>query len=260
NRTRDGLTGNWSPTPIDWRNTNQYTLSAGGPIVKAKTFFFALWDQNISRTRSIVTTSVLTDTARKGIFRYFDNWNGADAQFVPPTLPTPAANATYPVVDLLGNPVAPPRNSDGSPYTGSLRCFSVFGNVKVDGSPFTQADCPGGIAQVGPAWDTLRFSADQTGYIQKLLAAMPRANYFYTGGATVDGLNVASFRWLRSADGISGTAGQGGTSPESIGRKQLNLRIDHNFNTQHRVGIGWTIQRDYNQDNLASWPGGFFGN
>jgi hypothetical protein len=260
NRTRDSLTGKWSPTPIDWRNTNQYTLSAGGPIVKAKTFFFALWDQNISRTRSIVTTSVLTDTARQGIFRYFDNWISADAQFVPPTLPTPAANATYPVVDLLGNPVAPPRNPDGSPYTGSLRCFSVFGNVKVDGSPFTQADCPGGIAQTGSAWDALRPRADQTGYIQRLLAAMPRANYFYTGGTTVDGLNVASFRWTRSADGIAGTGGQGGTTTESIGRKQLNLRIDHNFNTQHRVGIGWTIQRDYNQDNLASWPGGFFGN
>ena len=259
NRTRDGLTGNWRPTPIDWRNTNQYTVSAGGPIVKARTFFFALWDQNISRTRSIVTTSVLTDTARQGIFRYFDGYNGADAQFVPAPFPMVAASATYPVVDLLGNPLAPVRNPDGSPYTGSLRCFSVFGNVKVDGSPFTQADCPGGVAMTGSAWDPLRQRADQTGYTQRLIATMPKANYFYTGLGTVDGLNIASFRWTRSADGISGAGGQGGTSPESIGRKQLNLRIDHNFNQQHRVGIGWTIQRDYNQDNLASWPGGFFG-
>ena len=264
NRNRDGLTGEWSPTPIDWRNTNQYTVSLGGPIIKARTFFFALWDQNISRTRTIVTTPVLTDTARQGIFRYFDNWNSADAQFVPPTFPVPAANATYPVVDLLGNPMAPPRNPDGSPYSGSLRCYSVFGNVKVDGSPFTQADCPGGIALTGAAWDPLRQRADQTGYIQKLLATMPRANYFYqgniaAGGATVDGLNIAAFRWTRSADGISGAGGQGGTNPESIGRKQLNLRIDHNFNTSHRIGAGWTIQRDYNEDNLAAWPGGFFG-
>src|SRR4030095_3229097 len=46
NSNRDPLTGNWSPTPIDWRNTNQYTVSAGGPIIKNRTFFFALWDQN----------------------------------------------------------------------------------------------------------------------------------------------------------------------------------------------------------------------
>src|SRR5262249_25215321 len=224
NSNRDPLTGNWSPTPIDWRNTNQYTVSAGGPIVKNKTFFFALWDQNISRTRTIVTTPVLTDTARQGIFRYFDNYNSADAHFVPPTFPAPAATATYPVVDLLGNPVAPPRNPDGSPYTGSLRCYSVFGNVKLDGSAFTQSDCPGGIAMVGSAWDGLRPLADQPGYIKKLLAAMPRANYFYQGATalgatTVDGLNVAAFRWTRSANGISGAGGQGGTNPESIGRK-----------------------------------------
>src|SRR5262245_15708247 len=173
NSNRDPLTGKWSPTPIDWRNTNQYTISAGGPIVKSKTFFFALWDHNMSRTRTVVTTPVLTDAARQGIFRYFDNWNSADAHFVPPTLPTPAANATWPLVDLIGNPVAPPRNPDGSSYTGSLRCFSIFGNVKLDGSPFTQADCPGGIAMTGSAWDALRPTADQTGYIKRLLTAMP---------------------------------------------------------------------------------------
>src|SRR5262249_37883894 len=32
------------------------------------------------------------------------------------------------------------------------------------------------------------------------------------------------------------------------------------FNTRHRIGVGWTIQRDYNDDNLPSWPGGFYGN
>ena len=265
NSNRDPLTGKPSPTPIDWRNTNQYTVSAGGPIVKNKTFFFALWDQNISRTRTIVTTPVLTEAARQGIFRYFDNYNSADAHFVPPNFPVPAATATYPAVDLLGNPVAPPRNPDGSPYTGTLRCYSVFGNVKLDGGAFTQADCPGGNAMISSAWDTLRPTADQTGYIKKLLVAMPRANYFYQGatliaGSTVDGLNLAAFRWTRSANGISGAGGQGGTNPESIGRKQLNVRIDHNFNMRHRIGAGWTIQRDYNDDNLPNWPGGFYGN
>src|SRR5207302_9672179 len=130
---RDPLTGEPRATPIDWRNTNQYTVSAGGPIVKNKTFFFALWDQNISRTRTIVTTPVLSDAARQGIFRYFDNYNSGDAHFLPPTFPANATSATYPVVDLLGNPVAPPRNPDGGPYTGSLRRHSVFGQTKPGG-------------------------------------------------------------------------------------------------------------------------------
>ena len=29
-------------------------------------------------------------------------------------------------------------------------CFSVFGNVKADGTPFTAADCPGGTALTPP--------------------------------------------------------------------------------------------------------------
>jgi Carboxypeptidase regulatory-like domain len=267
NSNRDPLTGKPSPTPIDWRNTNQYTVSGGGPIVKNKTFFFALWDQNISRTRTTVTTPVLTDTARQGIFRYFDNYNSADAHLPPPGFPIiNVSTATYPVVDLLGNPVPPPKNPDGSPYTGSLRCYSMFGNVKLDGSPFTHADCPGGIAMTSnAAWDSLRPTADQTGYIRKLLAAMPRANYFYQGGTalgltTVDGLNVAAFQWTRSASGVSGTNGQNATTPESVGRKQINLKIDHNINMRHRLSAGWTLQRDSNDDNLPNWPGGFYGN
>ena len=149
NEQKDSLTGKWNPTPLNWRNTNQYTLSYGGPIVKNKTFFYTVWDQNMSVTKQTVTTPVLTDAARQGIFRYFDNWNNADAHQLPPTFPAAAATATIAVVDTAGNPLlgggsTAPRNPDGTAYTGSLRCFSVFGNVKVDGSPFTQSDCPGG--------------------------------------------------------------------------------------------------------------------
>ena len=54
-----------------WKNVNQYTLSAGGPIIKNKTFFFASWDQNIARKRESVRSNVLTTCARKGIYRCF---------------------------------------------------------------------------------------------------------------------------------------------------------------------------------------------
>ena len=39
----------------------------------------------------------------------------------------------------MGNPVAGLHfNTNGTPYTGNLRCFSVFGNIKTNGSPFTR--------------------------------------------------------------------------------------------------------------------------
>jgi len=53
-----------------WKNVNQYTLSAGGPIIKNKTFFFASWDQNIARKREEIHSNMLTPCARKGIYRY----------------------------------------------------------------------------------------------------------------------------------------------------------------------------------------------
>src|SRR6188474_2852502 len=56
----------------DWFNQNEYTVSFGGPVLKNKTFFFA--DQRMRNERATVTGSVLTDTARMGIFRYFDGW------------------------------------------------------------------------------------------------------------------------------------------------------------------------------------------
>lgn len=39
-------------------------------------------------------------------------------------------------------PQQPPVDANNS----GLRCFSVFGNIKADGTPFTAADCPGGVA------------------------------------------------------------------------------------------------------------------
>src|SRR5688572_10696241 len=63
------------PPARAWRNLQQYTLSLGGPIIKNKTFFFALWDGLIPRNRTNINASILTPCARNGIFRYYDNWS-----------------------------------------------------------------------------------------------------------------------------------------------------------------------------------------
>ena len=56
-------------------------------------------------------------------------------------------------MDLSGNPVTPAFNPGGGAYTGGLKCFSVFGPTKADGTAFTAADCPNGtaLALVGAA-------------------------------------------------------------------------------------------------------------
>src|SRR5436190_10619554 len=52
NNRNVGLDGAWSPTVPNWSNTHHVSLSYGGPIVKNKTFFFALWDQQLQYQRN----------------------------------------------------------------------------------------------------------------------------------------------------------------------------------------------------------------
>ncbi|HET9220512.1 MAG TPA: carboxypeptidase regulatory-like domain-containing protein, partial [Terriglobia bacterium] len=194
----------WNPTEPNWRNTHQYTISYGGPIVKNKTFFYVLWDQQISNTRSLQTNTVLSDSARNGIYKYWEGWVPGNATATTSAVSSTAGNPTTASVDFAGNPLVPARWPSGPAYDGSqagvpagrLMCFSVFGDVKADGSPFGQADCPGGtdvngrayngvalLPPSGSLWDTKRPSAAaaQLGYFARILQEMPRANYYGAG-------------------------------------------------------------------------------
>ncbi|HET9942433.1 MAG TPA: TonB-dependent receptor, partial [Terriglobia bacterium] len=272
-------TGKWRPTQPPWRNTHQYTLSFGGPIVRNKTFFFALWDQQITNLREVQNNRVLTDSARNGIFRYWEGWVGdsADpANFT--TLPSLGANPTIPAVDFAGNPARPEFWPDSSatspkPYTGRLVCFSVFGTMKADGSPFGPGDCPSGVDGSGRAytgvamlppggaglWDSKRPGPmdARLAYFQKILSRMPRANDFYTD-AQGDGLNYANFQWLLTRSGNNTNEGIAG-SEAFTDRRQINLKVDHNFTSNHKVNASWTYQFDDNVDNAADWPNGLHG-
>src|SRR5205814_10080135 len=64
------------------RSSDLYTLSYGGPIIKNRTFFFALWDGLLPASRTEVNSTVLTPCAARGIFRYFDNWSNGNGQQV----------------------------------------------------------------------------------------------------------------------------------------------------------------------------------
>jgi hypothetical protein len=150
-------------------------------------------------------------------------------------------------------------------------CFSLFGTVKADGSPFGAGDCPGGTDQNGrsytgvallppggaPLWDTKRpgAAAAQLGYFARILQEMPKANYFAQG----DGLNTSGFRWLlgRKGDG-AGIADAIVGSAAFQNRKQINIKIDQNFKS-HRISGSWTHQWDNSTDPAAQWPNGMSG-
>jgi hypothetical protein len=259
--------GVWDPTPLDWMNSHQYSVSVGGPIIRNKTFFFALWDQQLTSSRELQSPTVLTDTARLGIFRYWQGWNPTNYLAAEDTLsfPVSATTATVRSVNDAGLPVAPTRWPDGTAYTGSLRCFSLFGNMRLNEEggmvPFTNADCRFGSvtgqAVLSPSgggiWDSARTTFDSTGFIRKVLTNMPRANFF--GGG--DGLNTAQHRWiLRMKGSNEGNAARGGDS--LVSRKQINLKIDHNLKA-HRINGSWTKQVDNSEDLLSTWPGGLHG-
>ena len=212
----------------DWFNRNQYTASIGGPIVRNKTFFFFLFDGQRALTKETVETVVLTDTARQGIFRFFpgvNNGNFDDA------VSGSGNTLRAPVVDAGGNPLDWTQVTGA---TGPMQSFSVFGDALNPGDPF-------------------RTEMDPTGFMTRLIGDMPQANAFNGG----DGLNTAIHRWTRRVTpGRLGT----GANPLSFNRHQFNIKIDHDFNPNHRLTGSWIVERRKTTNNQVSpWPNGFDG-
>src|SRR5215470_8180124 len=152
--------GVWTPSPQNWQNEHEYSINVGGPIKKNKTFFFFLWDQQFERDRTQMRPVVLTDCARNGIFRYWDSYQAGNINTLQSGLAT--ANPIYgPSVDSFGNPVRPLTNPNGTPYTGQLRYFSVFGPLS--NTP-TKPDCSDAVVQSSVSWDPNRTGMDPAGF------------------------------------------------------------------------------------------------
>src|SRR6185369_11285826 len=115
---------NFNNVAPDWENRNQFAFRIGGPIKKNKTFFFFLIEEQRDAIRQNAVGTVLTPSARQGLFRYFP---GADNQ---------NATGTTPTVDRAGIPVRPPN------ATGDLQQVNIFGpdqlRPRMDPSGFVQ--------------------------------------------------------------------------------------------------------------------------
>ena len=248
------IRGVWTPSQPNWQNEHEYSINVGGPIKKNKTFFFFLWDQQIERDRTQMRPVVLTDCARNGIFRYWEGFQNGNLNAITSSLGT--ANATTQSVDSFGNPLRPAINPNGTgtPYTGQLRYFSVFGPLL--NTP-TRPDCSDALVQQGSPWDPLRPGLDPVGISQRYLGYMPHANIFDGG----DGLNTAIHQWqfaghgtgdLNTAYGISFVADH----------HQENLKIDHILNARHKIAVNGSYQvvpNDYIPVSgpTVQWPGGY---
>jgi hypothetical protein len=250
------VNGAWKPTQPTWINRHQATVSVGGPIIRNKTFFFTLFDKQFERQRNTARPTVLTDCARNGIFRYWEGWGNGNIQTLTNgTLNNPQIAS----VDSFGNPVRPQyapgglpssSNPNGTPYTGQLRYFSVFGAVT---NIPTKPDCSDAQISSTP-FDVNRTVQDPSGVSQKYLEVMPHANVFDGG----DGLNTAVSQWLRGGHNSAAFALANGTD-NNTDRKQINVKVDHNFNQNHKVAVNYSyewLDADYLGGGANNaWPG-----
>lgn len=256
-----------------WRNQHQYTISAGGPIVKNKTFFFAMFDGQIAKMRTDMNLQTMTPCAQRGVFRFFDNWNSGNALQLLALGSTPR----YKAVDLAGNIIAPPaalpsmvegQNPDGTyilaegaePHNGIMRYASVWGpitnldtlapdcsNLEIGGVPFSESP-----DWVNPdPWDVNRPVRDPSGFIDYFMGTLYETNNYERG----DGLNTAGYKYPRTLKGADNRFGIG----EDTYRKQINVRIDHIITNEHRLSGSWSWERDDADNNFFQTPDGFGG-
>ena len=265
--------------PRAWRNLHNYTLTASGPIIRNKTFFFVSWDQAIARSRTAITYGVLTPCARKGIYRYLDGVRNANANVNPTTASGNGARSPVrPVVDVNGKPLLTYTFPDdpnsyyqfsGQTMTNELRFESVLGQLDPsvraaladssnpgsaygDCSAYNFTGLPNNGIVAGTAWDDYRNQYDQSGFITRFNEYMPLPNNYQYG----DGLNVAGERWNRT---LKGEMTVFGGSSYDDNRKAFTVKIDHNINSSHRISATFSDERNAGAAEEGRWSNSYGG-
>jgi hypothetical protein len=270
----------------NWRNLNDYTLSLSGPIIKNRTFFFATWEQQISRSKESILIPTLTPCARKGIYRYLSGVQLANAgisENIPLDMTSFQTGVTRPNVDLNGkvlenytwkNTVSDmfgmTTKTAGTVDYNPIQYQSVVGDLTGSArallSSTVLTDCSSLPADyyaqgmVGSQrWDAYRTAWDASGFVDRFNDLMPwGAGPGWVDYALGDGLNTVGYRWTRTTKGKDTPYGVGMDN----NRKSITVKIDHNVNNDHRLSGTYTYESDQGQDNMQTWPdeyGGYGG-
>lgn len=95
--------------PRNFLIRNQFGARVGAPIKRNRTFVFFLYEAQRQKTKSAVNSTVFTESALQGTFRYYPGVRNGNA------------SAAVPTVDTNGNPVIP------AGATGPLQVVSLYG-------------------------------------------------------------------------------------------------------------------------------------
>ena len=206
-----------------YTNRTQYGGRLGGAIVKNKAFFFVLIDNQRYVDKILTTSTVLTDSARNGIFRYLTSGAAGGA-----TRRNGNALSASPSVDLNGNILQ--RDATGAQLF--MNQFNVFSDVR----------------------DANRTKPDTGWFTSQFLSHLPLPNDYTVG----DGLNTAGYRWYRREYGVDGATGLS-ANPN---RNHLTTRFDYQINDSNKLSFTMTREKDFGvtgQSGLPDYPGGYFG-
>lgn len=207
-----------------YTNRNQYGGRLGGAIIPNKAFFFALIDNQRYVEKVLTTSTVLTQSARNGVFRYLTSGAAGGT-----SRRNGNALSGTPSVDLAGNILS--RDAAGNQLF--LNQFNVFTDVR----------------------DPNRTKIDNVWVSSQMLPRMPLPNDYSVG----DGLNTAGYRWYRRQYGVDGATGQS-ANPN---RDHLTTRFDYQVNDANKLSFTMTREKDFGvtgQTGLTDFPGGYSGN
>ncbi|MCX6608091.1 MAG: TonB-dependent receptor [Acidobacteria bacterium] len=122
------------------------------------------------------------------------------------------------------------------PGARNANALAALATVDLDGKPVAPRTATGALQTVSLfGIDPNRTVADPTGTIRRMIGLTPLPNNFRSG----DGLNTAGFTWQR---------------PSSQNRDQWNLRVDHNFNSAHRLSVSYTKEDQANANLFSEAP------
>src|SRR2546425_656529 len=212
---------NFNGVPKDYENRNQFGARLGGPIIKNKTFFFVLVDEQRYIFRQTFVGSVLTEQARNGIFRFFP---GVDNQ---------PAGGLNPTVNRKGDPIL-----NGQPATP--QSFSVFNR-----DPSRPGSDPTAFIQ-----KTLISRMPLPNYFDNCGPGLT--------GSLCDGLNTAGVRFTRRVDGydLAGSNGLDTNRDQVNMRIDHNFSANHKLSFVYTWERGRNMST---QAGITNWPGGYNG-